>query len=110
MLNLLFAFYICLVPLLVYWAYNSEIIQHKKMERVEASAKKRERNKPVAALKLAANQRRHEAQVYQLKLSRKPEYYDVSQMMQRRVSYFPGTELTLITDQNKVQLETTAVS
>lgn len=97
MLNFLFAFYVCLIPLLLLWACGLGLGMKNHRRSAGSGQNKPYKNRPVTALKLAANERRHATGAYSFNFPKSPEYFEVAAMSKRRVSYLPNAELNLIT-------------
>ena len=110
MLNFLFTFYVCLIPLLLLWACGLGFCVEGSSKSRGSKQTGRNRKRPVTALKLAANEKRRSAKVYSSDFSKMPEYYEISQASKRRVTYLPGVELNLITAENSAHRRETARS
>ena len=86
------------------------------IDRVKDSLReKRAEKRPVAMRKIAENFKRREEGKERLtkirqvetKLSgiRKPEFYDLEDIISRKLSFFPGCELNLITEESAKTIE-----
>ncbi len=101
MLNLLFALYICLIPLILLIAFGEESRLKLRQFFAELRTERRQAKRPVAARKLAYNAGRRAQTVYVPQILkqtpvRQTEHFDLSGLQSRNVSYFPGTQLSLI--------------
>lgn len=115
MLNLLFALYICLIPLILLIAFGEESRLRLRQFFAELRTARRQAKRPVAARKLAYNAERRTQTVYVPQMvkhvpMRQTEHFDLSGLQSRNVSYFPGTQLSLICENHPDKKAVTARS
>ncbi len=109
MLNLLFAVYICLIPLLMIWGLGISLHLNFVDKIKESWRDKKLEKRPIASRKVAANMKRRVekeerlASFRQVEMNlsaiRKAEFYNIEGLKSRKLSFFPGCGLQVLTEE-----------